>query len=1499
MRTKLFLFYLGLFIVLSAFAGEPQNTCLVKIERSPHHQLADLADILDLNYRSPLFLLGTIEKQKLNSLTERGYDFTIIDEQAWDQSYYVLTKNGQVFQEIESDNIIYKDDDLQLAKTDQQLSISKAQGYSLYKLQKQSLPFVEPAKIKAGAFNSTLDNSVVSFLVNRVSQTSLYNGLSRLEAFKTRYSGSDSVYSAGQWLYEQFENLGYEVYFDTLSVPVLHKIQRNVIAIKRGTVYPDSIIMIGGHYDSIVGDGSNPMILAPGVDDNGTGTIAALETAKVLRDIDLETTVMFACWAAEEQGLIGSQNWVSRAWQNGLNIGFYLNFDMIGNCGGNNPVCQLDVEADETSNGFADLFIDMLSQYTNIEPVKYPYVGGGSDHYPFYSHGYHTVFAIETDFSPYYHSVQDVLENINMDFYSDVVKAGVATIATVAGPPTDINDAYVSYVSEIIDDDNLGSSKGNGNNYLEPGETVELAIQVENIGNTTTHDVRAELVTSDPFITIIDSSAVYGDLGSNVQSFGFDNFVFSISSDVPNNHPVNFYLMLQSSEGQTWVNSFIIRVRQPDMKYISFSTQETNGDEDEIPEAGETCNLYLLLKNTGFRHVNGLKGLLESNDPYVEILQNESVFSSTILNNFRNTQSPFQVRIDENAPPHHLEFGLKLYEDDGTFLGDFKVCVLINQPKTLLVIDDGDAQNYWPYLYAFSEIGISADLFLVNRSGTVPYSTLSDYENVIWFTGKEPVETLTDVDQVNLERFLKNGGRLLLSGPLVGYRLYDKPFYTEVLHSEFINESARIFHIENVPGNGVVTLDTLSLEEENNSWPVEIDPIEPAFPILLYKPRYGEGIVQSSGTAALAVDDGTYKLVYCVFGIENIISLQSKSQFIGDVFDWFRGAALDQRPKISVFPININDGPGIGNNDGYVNPGELIEFCPVIKNTSSFPATVVSAILYSDDENVTVIDSTAVWGTIPGKGQKEAEDNFVVRIADNCPDYYDASLHAVFKDQHGFTWDFDIPLVVRKTSLVNINVTDSRSSNMIPGAQLIVEKLPVDLAVNNERKIFTQADGSFVFHLPKEPYQITVKAQGYAKHIYENVIVQNDTTFECILYKPQLSIVCDTIVVSMQQNGIRRDSVILKNNGTGSLVFTAFENKYPLNGAIKNKDNGKESAFEPISNESSVMNWRRVYTVPKSSDEKLLGDVLMRHDATTISFWQEFNVNAAIYQHMNYDIWIDADCDSLTGMPFRDLGIDRIIRLTWETSQVMYWLEDEGIGAFTPVLPYSSPVSVTRANYHFESVVTHSQIAVDSKMKFLVAFSPNGEYIEFTPSDGLYYITYAPYNASWYESDIYSGIIGENDSTVLRLYFDTYWLSLGGYQNLLVFESNDPQKPVQTLLIKLNVGTSGVDGNLSDIIPQKYGLAQNYPNPLSLKSNASFSTTIKYQLPAAQNVDISIYNILGQKVKTIINEKKQAGYYQAVWDGRSFLGQYVPSGIYFYRIKAGEYVQNRKMLVIN
>jgi Secretion system C-terminal sorting domain len=88
-------------------------------------------------------------------------------------------------------------------------------------------------------------------------------------------------------------------------------------------------------------------------------------------------------------------------------------------------------------------------------------------------------------------------------------------------------------------------------------------------------------------------------------------------------------------------------------------------------------------------------------------------------------------------------------------------------------------------------------------------------------------------------------------------------------------------------------------------------------------------------------------------------------------------------------------------------------------------------------------------------------------------------------------------------------------------------------------------------------------------------------------------------------------------------------------------------------------------------------------------------------------------------------------------------------------------------------------------------------------------------------------------------------------------------------------------------IPEIFSLEQNYPNPFNPTTN------IKFSLPKAGNVNIDIYNTLGQTISTIINEKKAAGIYEI-----SFNAKNTPSGVYFYRIQAGEFTQVKKMLLI-
>ncbi len=93
-------------------------------------------------------------------------------------------------------------------------------------------------------------------------------------------------------------------------------------------------------------------------------------------------------------------------------------------------------------------------------------------------------------------------------------------------------------------------------------------------------------------------------------------------------------------------------------------------------------------------------------------------------------------------------------------------------------------------------------------------------------------------------------------------------------------------------------------------------------------------------------------------------------------------------------------------------------------------------------------------------------------------------------------------------------------------------------------------------------------------------------------------------------------------------------------------------------------------------------------------------------------------------------------------------------------------------------------------------------------------------------------------------------------------------------------------------LPKTFALEQNYPNPFNP------TTTIKYALPSQERVNITIYNALGQKVKTLVDKQQDAGYYTVVWDATNDAGNKVGSGISFYMVKAGKHRSVKKMLLV-
>jgi len=93
------------------------------------------------------------------------------------------------------------------------------------------------------------------------------------------------------------------------------------------------------------------------------------------------------------------------------------------------------------------------------------------------------------------------------------------------------------------------------------------------------------------------------------------------------------------------------------------------------------------------------------------------------------------------------------------------------------------------------------------------------------------------------------------------------------------------------------------------------------------------------------------------------------------------------------------------------------------------------------------------------------------------------------------------------------------------------------------------------------------------------------------------------------------------------------------------------------------------------------------------------------------------------------------------------------------------------------------------------------------------------------------------------------------------------------------------------ILPSGYELSQNYPNPFNP------STTIQFALPKAGRTELVVYNILGERVTTLINRRLAAGSYTLEWDGTNDQGEPVASGVYVYRLQSGDYTTSRKMVL--
>ena len=267
--------------------------------------------------------------------------------------------------------------------------------------------------------------------INKCSQDSMHKNLQEFEKLGIKEINTNALKNTCNWLENKYINYGYKlIERDTFSYS--GNILSNLIITKTGNLYPDSFLIICGHYDTKNG---------PGIGDNGSGTAILLEIARILKDIETDISIRFIHFSGEEDGLIGSYHYVNEIVEKEKpKIKLVFNIDAVGGVASktnDKVVCESDKNNNPSTNNYKSfeytkLLAVNMENYSNLQTVfKSTY---SSDYMPFQNKGYVITGLYEYNQSPYAHSSKDNIENVDVQYIFQIARGALgASLCFVNG----------------------------------------------------------------------------------------------------------------------------------------------------------------------------------------------------------------------------------------------------------------------------------------------------------------------------------------------------------------------------------------------------------------------------------------------------------------------------------------------------------------------------------------------------------------------------------------------------------------------------------------------------------------------------------------------------------------------------------------------------------------------------------------------------------------------------------------------------------------------------------------------------------------------------------------------------------------------------------------------------------------------------------------------------------------------------------------------------------
>jgi hypothetical protein len=201
---------------------------------------------------------------------------------------------------------------------------------------------------------------------------------------------------------------------------------KNIEATLPGKTDNKGIVLISAHYDTVT--------ISPGADDDGSGVAIVLAVAEIMSQYSFNSTTRFVLFSGEEQGLLGSHEYVQNAYRHGQHIIGDLTLDGVGYAVASDDGSKIKHHSNNQSAWMVDISKTIASLYYDeigLEVVKLPHVTF-SDHESFVKYNYDASFFYQYVLTPYYHTSEDTLEHMNITYLTKVCKLTVGTLASIA-----------------------------------------------------------------------------------------------------------------------------------------------------------------------------------------------------------------------------------------------------------------------------------------------------------------------------------------------------------------------------------------------------------------------------------------------------------------------------------------------------------------------------------------------------------------------------------------------------------------------------------------------------------------------------------------------------------------------------------------------------------------------------------------------------------------------------------------------------------------------------------------------------------------------------------------------------------------------------------------------------------------------------------------------------------------------------------------------------------